>query len=273
MKLLDEQIEAQIQAALVDNFLKGEIELAIRGIPLVLEALYAAIPAKKRISYGRYTTIKVLAEHLYDQFEAVNLSALETGAQIVTHSEDYRAMGVGLGILSLYGMQDYRRVLPYFEAMAQAEHWEPREYAQGLFRKILKKYHKEIRTYLLELVQGEDPNLRRFVSEMMRPVVENQWLYKDIDYSLSILRHLFKELHPYPRASVGNNLSDIAQRKPELVYDLVAELVAMDDKNAAWIATRACRNLVKVDPLRVMDLLGVDQYKYKQRVYKRGDYV
>lgn len=272
MNLIDAQIEALIQAELVGNFLKGENELAIRGIPMVLDALYAAIPAKKRISYGRYTTIKVLAEHLYDQFEAANLSALETGAQIVTHSEDYRAMGVGLGVLALYGLEDYASVLPYFEAVAQADHWEPREYAQGLFRKFLKKHREEIRTYLLELVQGEDPNLRRFVSEMMRPVVENQWLYKNIDYSLSILRHLFKEPHPYPRTSVGNNLSDIARRNPELVYDLVAELVGMEDKNATWIATRACRNLVKADPLRVMDLLGVDQYKYKQRVYKRGDY-
>jgi 3-methyladenine DNA glycosylase AlkC len=71
---------------------------------------------------------------------------------------------------------------------------------------------------------------------------------------------------------VGNNLSDIARREPKLVYGLVAELVAMRDKHATWIATRACRNLVKQDPIRVMDLLGVDEYKYKQRVYKRSDY-
>jgi 3-methyladenine DNA glycosylase AlkC len=82
------------------------------------------------------------------------------------------------------------------------------------------------------LVQSDDPNLRRFVSETLRPVVENKWLYKDINYSLSILRHLFKEPRPYPRASVGNNLSDIARLKPELVYELVAELVAMNNRNA-----------------------------------------
>jgi 3-methyladenine DNA glycosylase AlkC len=124
----------------------------------------------------------------------------------------------------------------------------------------------------MRLVKSEDPNLRRFASETLRPVVENQWLYKDLDYSLSILCHLFKESHPYPRTSVGNNLSDIARREPELVYRLVAELVEMGDKNAIWIATRACRNLVKQDPIRVMDLLGVDKYKYKQRVYRRSDY-
>jgi 3-methyladenine DNA glycosylase AlkC len=107
---------------------------------------------------------------------------------------------------------------------------------------------------------------------MLRPVVENQWLYKDLDYSISILRHLFTEAHPYPRTSVGNNLSDIARRDPERAYALVAELIAMNNKNARWIATRACRNLVKKEPIRVMDLLGVDEYKYKKRVHKRSDY-
>lgn len=114
--------------------------------------------------------------------------------------------------------------------------------------------------------------MRRFVSEMLRPVVENKWLYQDLDYSISILRHLFKEAHPYPRTSVGNNLSDISRRNPETVFQLVAELVSMKDENSDWIAMRACRNLVKEYPIRVMDVLGVDTYKYKNRVYKRSDY-
>jgi hypothetical protein len=67
-------------------------------------------------------------------------------------------------------------------------------------------------------------------------------------------------------------LSDIARRKPELVFQLVEELVAKDNKNSYWIATRACRNLVKKYPIRVMDVLRSDEYKYKNRVYKRSDY-
>ena len=83
---------------------------------------------------------------------------------------------------------------------------------------------------------------------------------------------MFRESAPYPRTSVGNNLSDLARRLPELVYGLVEELVASGDKNSYWIAYRACRNLVKQEPVRVMDLLQVDEYKYKKAVYKRGDY-
>jgi 3-methyladenine DNA glycosylase AlkC len=272
MNLLDDRLKSMIQGQIVEAFIQGQVEGALEAIPRVLDALYAAIPEKKRLSYGRYTTIKVLAEELFDQFEVINLSRLEIGALITSRSKDYRAVGVGLGVLSLYGLIDCPSVLPYFEAAAGADHWEPREYAQGLFRKIVKMHRGEIKGYLLKLVQSEDPNLRRFVSETLRPVVENQWLHKDIDYSVSLLRHLFREPKPYPRTSVGNNLSDIARRNPELVYNLVSELVAMDNKNASWIATRACRNLVKVDPIRVMDLLGVDEYKYKQRIYHRNEF-
>lgn len=34
----------------------------------------------------------------------------------------------------------------------------------------------------------------------------------------------------------------------------------------------ACRNLVKKEPLKVMDLLEVDEYRYKKKRYMRDDY-
>ena len=99
----------------------------------------------------------------------------------------------------------------------------------------------------------------------------NQWFYKNPDYPLTMLRNLFRESSPYPRTSVGNNLSDLARRLPDLVYDLVEELVENGDKNSYWIAYRACRNLVKKEPIKVMNLLKVDEYKYKKRIHKRSD--
>ena len=41
--------------------------------------------------------------------------------------------------------------------------------------------------------------------------------------------------------------------------------------NSYWIAYRACRNLVKADPVRVMDLLRVDEYSYKKRICRRTE--
>jgi hypothetical protein len=51
------------------------------------------------------------------------------------------------------------------------------------------------------------PNLRHFVSESLRPVVENRWFHKTPNYALEIIEHLFLETAPFPPTSVGNNLS------------------------------------------------------------------
>jgi 3-methyladenine DNA glycosylase AlkC len=88
--------------------------------------------------------------------------------------------------------------------------------------------------------------------------------------SLAILRLLFREADPYPRTSVGNNLSDLARRNPNLILAVVKELVESGDDNSYWIAYRACRNLVKQNPEQVMDLLGVDESHYKDRHFYRG---
>ena len=131
-----------------------------------------SIPASKRISQGRYTTIKVLSEKLFEALENANLPVVEIGATILNATADPRTMGVGLGILALQGIKRYRIVLPYFESAARADNWELREYAQGLFRKIVKAHPVAMQPYLLKYAHSADPNLRRFVSETLRPVAK-----------------------------------------------------------------------------------------------------
>ena len=84
---------------------------------------------------------------------------------------------------------------------------------------------------------------------------------------------MFTESSAYPRTSVGNNLSDLARKNPDLIYNIVKDLVQNGNKNSYWIAYRACRNLVKKEPIKVMDLLLIDEYKYKKNHYKRIDYL
>jgi len=196
LELLNDHIRSLIQEQIVGAFKMGNENDAVEAIPHCLAALYAAIPEKKRLSYGRYTTIKVLAQELFKQIEVDKLSALDFGGQITNLSEDHGGVGVGLGVLALYGLDDYPSVLPYFKAVAQADHWELREHAQGLFRKVVKAHRDEIKGTLFEWVQSDNPNLRRFVSECLRPVVENQWLYKDINYSLSSENQNPTQEHP-----------------------------------------------------------------------------
>ena len=274
MEILTAKIERDIKRGIIDPILQRDYDQVIKTIPQVIEELYDNIPDNKRISYGIVHTIKELSQYLYTSLAEKEAQVYESAAVIFDRGYDFKSRGVSLGILSFYGPGDYRKVkevLPWFESAAASADWKLREFAQMFFRKIIKKHPNEIKTYLLGLVQSDNANLRRFVSETLRPVQENRWFYKDPDYPLSVLKYLFKENSGYARTSVGNNLSDLSRHLPDLVYTLVCELVESGDKNSCWIAYRACRNLVKKEPVKVMDLLGVDEYRYKKRVYRRGD--
>ncbi len=271
MRLSGGRIEERIERDVVGPLLRNDVEAATRAIPHVLDDLYAAIPEKKRISFGVVHTIKVLSEHLYRRLSEANAEVYDIASSMFEGSDEHRARGVALGVLSYCGLSEYHRAVPFFEQAAASPDWNLREHAQMFFRRLIERWPDEAKADLLRLAESDDPNLRRFVSETLRPVQENRWFYRHPDYPLEVLRKLFREASPYPRTSVGNNLSDLARRLPELVYDLVGELVQSGDDNSRWIATRACRNLVRQDPVRVMDLLGVDEYRYKDRVYRRSD--
>ena len=272
MELLNDKITTRIKSDITDRLLQGDYDSSNAGISRVLGQMYDNIPDNKRISYGIVHTIKILSEHLYTQFANADAPVLRVAAAIFDKSSDPSVKGVAIGMMSYYGLGDYKAVLPYFESAAASDDWDLREHTQMFFRKLIKKHPDEMKTYLLRLAKSKDANLRRFVAETLRPVQENRWFYKKPDYPLSILREMFKESVEYPRTAVGNNLSDLAGRLPGLVYDLVAELVESGDKNSYWIAYRACRNLIKTEPVKVLALLKTDEYKYKDRIYKRSDY-
>ena len=272
MQIINNDLKTKIRNDIVDNTLQGKYAQAISRVSNVLGELYDNIPENKRVSFGRVYTVQVLSKYLFSCLVELDSNVFETGKAMFEKSEDFQTKGVALGILSFYGIEDYEKVLPYFEASASSTDWNMREFAQMFFRKLIQKWPDETKRYLLKLTKSQNPNTRRFVGETLRPVKENRWFYKNPDYSLSILRKLFSESSEYPRTSVGNNLSDLARHLPELIFGLVEELVASGDRNSYWIAYRACRNLVKKEPIRVMNLLHVDEYRYKRRVHRRSDY-
>ncbi|OQX95505.1 hypothetical protein B6I21_05085 [candidate division KSB1 bacterium 4572_119] len=272
MNLIDENIAKKIFNKIVYPAQKGKYSEAAQNISGIIKSLYANIPDQKRISYGRVYTVKILSRHLFDQFKKNDLPIFEIAANVYNHGGNYQILGAAIGILSIHGLTDFKSVLPYFESAGKSSQWDVREMAQMFFRKLIKKYPKESREFLLRLAESEDANTRRFVSETLRPVQENRWFFENHEYPLSIIKKMFKEKSPYPRTSVGNNLSDLSRRLPGLIYGLVEELVSTGDKNSYWIAYRACRNLVKNEPVKVLDLLKIDEYKYKKRIHKRSEY-
>jgi 3-methyladenine DNA glycosylase AlkC len=249
----------------------GSILQAIKKLEELKEVLHAAIPDKQRQSRGITWVVQRLAlmmGEICTQKEEIK----EFSAILYEHLDKADMLqGVPIFMMAEYGRVQPAEVLDFFEEAASAESWVLREFAQAGFRKLHGPNKEVVYSWLKHMVESSNPNSRRFVSEMLRPVVQGKWLRKDPDYSLALLRHLFHEKHPYPRTSVGNNLSDLSRYQPDLIFSIVDELVASKDKNSYWIAKRACRNLVKQYPERVLDMLGVEEYHYKDRHYRRKE--
>lgn len=240
----------------------------------LIDHIHRDIPEKRRISTGRYSIVKALGREFYLRLQDQGLSSLDIGIQIFSYPKGNTfvdALGLKLLAESALESGELPAVQPYFEAAASGEDWILRECASGLIRPLIKAFPDQIREWYLELVCSPEPNLRRFVSESLRPVVENRWFHKTPEYALEIIEHLFQETAPYPRTSVGNSLSDWMRVDQETAWPIVKQLAKSGDPNSYWIAYRACRNLVKKQPYKVLDLLDVDEYKYKNRVHRREE--
>lgn len=274
MDLYTKEVIRDIDSLIICRIQAGQYETAIKGIDAMVTTIHGSIPDKKRISNGIHYVIKTLGEGLYNHLIELDQPPLNISRQLYEKCEDFNfyTMGVSLQIMSFCALKNeniLNEISQNFENAASSADWELREHAAGFFRKVVKALPDDARKILIRFSGSECDKLRRFVSETLRPVADGQWIQKQPGYSLGIIRRLFKEPEPYPRASVGNNLSDLSRHNSELIYKIVEELVGLNDRNADWIAFRACRNLVKNDPVRVMDLLGIDEYKYKDRYFKR----
>lgn len=266
--------EEQISAAktILATLAEGEVELGILKLRALKDELYDSIPAKQRQSRGITWVLQQIA-YLFTTVCDGHLETIKAaGLVLYKHlGEDDIMQGVAIFLMSEYGKHQPKEVYAFFERTAGSQNWVVREFAAAGFHKIIAAQRERVLPFLEQCARSSDPNLRRFVSESLRPVTDLRWINQRPEFSLGVLRLLFTEAHPYPRTSVGNNLSDLSRRQPELVFSLVEGLVGLGDKNSLWIAQRACRNLVKKHPARVMDSLGLDEYHYKDRHYYRGE--
>ena len=269
MKLITSAIKSQIENVVIEKIQRSDFLSASNGIEEIVDEMYRNIPQNKRISYGIVHTVKELGNYLFLVLNEKKISVFDTASSVFDNAIKTESKAVSLCLMTLYGVEFPTQVFPYFEKAAADNDWELREITQILFRKLIKKHSVIVQQFLLQLVKSADENKRRFVVETLRPVCENKWFYKNPEYSLAVIHNLFNESKAYPRTSVGNYLSDISRQQPELIYKIIEDLVSRGDKNSYWIAYRACRNLVKKEPERVMKLLGIDRYKYKNRIFEK----
>jgi len=240
----------------------------------IIEKIRADIPEKKRISLGRYSIVKRIGIFIFSLLGELDADAMIFGAGFYENlTADSFVRSLGIQLISLYGEKtgSLKEVLSFFEKAASDEDWIVRECSSGFVRKLVKKYPERMHEWYLRMVKSENPMQRRFASESIRPVADNGWLKKRPDFAFSILEHLYYESSAYPRTSVGNSLSDWMRIDEARSLQVVRELADNGDENSYWIACRACRNLVKKDPLLVMDILRTDSYVYKDRKFYRKD--
>jgi len=268
MEIFDQSMKEKLDHLVVRPFLAEDIESSIQGVGESSDILYSRIPENKRGSYGIVFVIETISNYLFTELEGKDL--LRLLPKIFERAGDHRVRGVTLGLMANYSKEGPLSFIEYFKKAAASDDWIIREHSQFFFRRVIHSRRLEARQVLRGLSVSKDPRIRRFVAETLRPVKENRWFYDEPEYPLSILRGMFKESEKYPRTAVGNNLSDLSRKLPELIFDIVKELVASSDPNSYWIAYRACRNLVRSQPNRVLDALGQDVYKYKKKVYERN---
>jgi 3-methyladenine DNA glycosylase AlkC len=252
-----------------DLLARGDTVHGVEKLRALKDELYAAIPANQRISRGITWVLQRITQLLVAECD--HTQQIRTIAELLYANIplDDMLVGVPIFLMAEYGKTDPKGVLDFFTQVADSENWVVCEFAAAAFHKLIKPCRAAVLPWMKAAAQSDRPRLRRLVSESLRPVTENQWLQKEPETSLEILRLLFREAHPYPRTSVGNNLSDLARRNPDLILGIVKELVESEDENSYWIAYRACRNMVKKDPEKIMNLLGIDEYHYKDRNFFR----
>lgn len=269
-KLIQEKHLLQI-SGIVKELITDSCASIAESVSVLIDTVHADVPEKKRPSYGRYTITKRLGAEFFKVANDNSLEITSISRELFENRDSdpfVRSFGVQLLVLYAQKSGDLRAVLPVVEEAANDADWIVRECTQGFVKQITKKYPEKMKEWYLSLVQSESAHKRRFVVESLRPVTDNKWMHKEPDFPLSIIRNLFQESDQYPRSSVGNSLSDWFRVNEEITWPIVEKLAQSDNENSRWIAYRACRNVIKKSPERVMKMLGVTEYKYKDRNYR-----
>jgi 3-methyladenine DNA glycosylase AlkC len=211
----------------------------------------------------------------YPLLKTTKIDIYQLGSSIFNNEDNdpfVRSLGVQLASIYAEESGEIANVTKLFEQAAMDKHWEVRECSAGFIRKLIRKYPSVMHKWYLKMARSENAMQRRFAVESLRPVADNNWFKNNPDFAFSVLEQLYMEAEAYPRTSVGNSLSDWMRIDEERTLKIVKKLAGSGNKNSFWIAYRACRNLVKKKPILVMDILKVDSYKYKDRVFNRKNF-
>ncbi len=256
---------------IISCFMVGDPSQGVEKIHQMCRSFRETIPDNLRASKGITWILKRVSQLLIEEFECPDRIHVFAEKIYENLAPDEILVGIPIFLIADCSKSALSIGLDFFRVTGNSTNWVVREFTVVAVHKLIRPHQELLLPWLKDLAWSDQPNLRRLAGEALRPVAENRWLAREPEKSLEILQLLYQESKPYARTSVGNNLSDLAKQNPELILETVKELVASGNPNSYWIAYRACRNMVKKDPEKIMKILGVDEYHYKDRNFHKND--
>jgi 3-methyladenine DNA glycosylase AlkC len=128
-------------------------------------------------------------------------------------------------------------------------------------RPFLERDLARVLAFLTECATDSNPHVRRWASEGSRPFLP--WgkgvpaLRGATLPSLPLLERLCADPSLYVRTSVANHLNDISKLQPELAVQTAQRWLDAGVPEAAWIAKRALRGLIKAGHHGALGVFGV----------------
>jgi 3-methyladenine DNA glycosylase AlkC len=191
---------------------------------------YKIIPDKERIGKGSVYIAKTVGLQCYkwligESSELIDfLKFIDELIQLGDKEDDRNLYNLGLVLFAYCVSETGNNIdIAFNELKKYATHsnWEIREMAGYAIRECLKTNKQETINSLWSYVHSKDENLRRIVSESLRPLADIPWLRNpDRNGSiLELLEILKADPSVYVRKSVGNNLKDLSKYMPEIVLD------------------------------------------------------
>jgi len=217
-----------------------------------------SIPLKQRTGKGIVWTLRQIRKNVKIE---VPLAVQKQSLNILVNDKHWEIRKFTAFIVVNCSIEE--KELDYYmlfiKDVAADVHFGVRESAQMSMRELLQTFPTQIFRYYDEWVVDLDENVRRCVSESLRPVLVSgkNWIRNKPEIVIQILTNLNCDTSLYVRKSVGNNLADISKRHPKLVLKTLRGWLNENnyDKRTLFIARKACRHLGKTNPTEVNQLL------------------
>ena len=239
------RLAAQIRAVRPDFDSERYVRLASRGLQ--------ELEFKDRVEKFAWALKETLPQHLPTALAVLTESLPAPLPDCDSPTDGWLQWPAG-AFIAHYGRPSFD---DSFEAMYALTQRFTAEYA---VRPFLEHYFEESLSVLSDLVEDENPHVRRWCSEALRPRLP--WgkvlksLVEDPEPVIPILEALIDDPEPYVRRSVANNLNDISKDHPDLVVDLCEDWFDEGNEERMWVVRHALRGLVKSAHAGALGLLG-----------------